>query len=239
LTPATAHADGALSAGGTIERDDPSSRWKLWLWLELAAIFIGAPVLVREVVHGAKVPLFLALLPVFFIAAGLLLADRSFRFKSELKRGFSAFHVVSILVLFAAGTAGVAAWILKYHPDWYLEFPNSRPDVYARILLLYPFASVAVQELVYRTFFFHRYGALFKGARWLGVAANGLLFGFGHIVIGSPFAMLATAATGTLFAARYAATRSYWAVMLEHTLWGSMAFTLGLGRFFFTGVSNL
>jgi uncharacterized protein len=185
------------------------------------------------------VPLFLALLPVFVIAATLLGADRSFRFKNELKRGFSAFHGISILVLVAVGSAAVAAWILKTHPDWFLEFPNSRPDVYARVLLLYPVASVAVQELVYRTFFFHRYGHLFGGAHGAAIVFNGLLFGFAHIVIGSPFAMLATVATGTLFAARYVATRSYWAVVFEHTLWGSMAFTLGLGRFFFTGVSNL
>ena len=37
-------------------------------------------------------------------------------------------------------------------------------------------------------------------------------------------------------ALRYALTRSFWAVYLEHTLWGALVFTVGLGRFFFTGV---
>ena len=48
--------------------------------------------------------------------------------------------------------------------------------------------------------------------------------------------MVGTVATGLLFALRYAVTRSFWAVYLEHTLWGALVFTVGLGRFFFTGV---
>ena len=52
-------------------------------------------------------------------------------------------------------------------------------------------------------------------------------------------AVLGTMATGLLFAARYAMTRSYWAVFVEHALWGALVFTVGLGQFFFTGVGIL
>jgi len=96
-----------------------------------------------------------------------------------------------------------------------------------------------VQELVYRTFFFHRYGALFGRAWWLAILLNGALFGLGHIVIGTELAVYGTMATGTLFAYRYAVTRSFWAVFIEHTLWGALVFTVGLGRFFFAGVGIL
>ena len=106
-------------------------------------------------------------------------------------------------------------------------------------MLLYPLMSVAVQELVYRTFFFHRYGVLFGNAWWLAILLNGVLFGLGHIVIGTPLAVYGTMLTGTLFAWRYAMTRSFWAVFLEHTLWGGLVFTVGLGRYFFTGVGIL
>jgi hypothetical protein len=41
-----------------------------------------------------------------------------------------------------------------------------------------------------------------------------------------------------LLAYRYEATRSFWAVWIEHTLWGWLVFTIGLGGYFFTGVSN-
>jgi membrane protease YdiL (CAAX protease family) len=96
-----------------------------------------------------------------------------------------------------------------------------------------------VQELVYRTFFFHRYGVLFGNWWWAAILLNGVLFGLGHIVIGTPLAIYGTMATGALFAWRYAMTRSFWAVFLEHTLWGALVFTVGLGRYFFTGVGIL
>lgn len=193
----------------------------------------------RAAIHGAHIPLFLALLPIFAIAVIILLADPTFRLRTELARGFSGWQFLSILAVFGVAGGAVTYWVWLIHPQWYLEFPKNRPELWLRIMLLYPFASVAVQELVYRTFYFHRYGALFGKNRWLGILLNGVLFGFGHIVIGTTFAILGTLATGTLFALRYSATRSFWAVFIEHTLWGWLVFTVGLGQFFFTGVSNL
>ncbi len=108
-----------------------------------------------------------------------------------------------------------------------------------RIMIAYPIFSVAAQELLYRSFFFHRYGPLFGSHAWLIVIVNGLLFGYAHIVMNSMFAIAATAMGGLILAARYAVTRSFWAVFIEHTLWGWLVFTIGLGRYFFTGVSNL
>jgi len=228
-----------LMAGGTIASRLPSSGRRVWLSVELVILFILAPLAMREAVHVAHVPLFLALLPVFAFAVLLLLADSTFRLRTELIRGFSWQHLLSILAVFCIAGGAVAYWVWLTHPQWWLEFPKRRPELWARIMLLYPFASVAVQELVYRTFYFHRYGPLFGRQRWFGILLNGLLFGFGHIVIGTTFAIVGTMATGLLFAWRYSATRSFWAVSLEHTLWGWLVFTVGLGRYFFTGVSNL
>jgi uncharacterized protein len=228
-----------LAAGGTLVGAPRLNARRGWRIAELAIIFIGAPVAMRAAIHGWHIPLFLALLPVFVIAVIILLADPTFRLRTELSRGFSGRQLMSILAVFALAGGAVTYWVWLIHPHWYLEFPKARPELWARIMLMYPFASVAVQELVYRTFYFHRYGALFGRSRWLGILLNGALFGFGHIVIGTQFAILGTLLTGTLFAMRYAATRSFWAVFLEHTLWGWLVFTVGLGRFFFTGVSNL
>jgi hypothetical protein len=147
--------------------------------------------------------------------------------------------LLSILGVFAVGGGAVAYYVANVHPDWFLEFPRNRPATYQRIMLLYPAMSVVVQELVYRTFFFHRYGALFGRAWWLAILLNGVLFGLGHIVIGTELAVYGTMATGTLFAWRYVVTRSFWAVFIEHTLWGALVFTVGLGRFFFAGVGIL
>ena len=206
---------------------------------ELALIYLAAPLAMHYAVHGERVPLFLALLPVLALALSILAADSSFHLVKEVRRGFDWRAALSILLVFAIAGGAVAAWVLHAHPAWFMEFPKRRPELFQRIMLLYPLMSVAVQELVYRTFYFHRYGPLFGEQRWLGIVANGLLFGFGHVVVGTQFAVVATCASGLLFASRYAATRSFWAVFIEHTLWGWLVFTVGLGRYFFTGVSNV
>jgi len=169
----------------------------------------------------------------------VLAIDRTFSLRRELSRGFSLAQFASVLLVFAAGASLLATYVVEYHPALFLELPRNRPETYKRIMVLYPLMSVVVQELVYRTFFFHRYGLLFARAWWLAILLNGILFGIGHVVIGTPLAVYGTMVTGVLFAWRYVATRSFWAVALEHTLWGGLVFTVGLGRYFFTGVGIL
>jgi len=207
--------------------------------MEMALIFVGAPLAVSMAVHDYRVPVFIALMPALAVALVLLFSDPAFSMRRELTRGFSFMTLVSILGVFVVGGGAVAYYVAHVYPDWFLEFPRNRPATYQRIMLLYPAMSVVVQELVYRTFFFHRYGALFGRAWWLAILLNGVLFGLGHIVIGTELAVYGTMATGTLFAWRYVVTRSFWAVFIEHTLWGALVFTVGLGRFFFTGVGIL
>jgi hypothetical protein len=185
------------------------------------------------------VPLFIALLPFLVLIGSILLADRTFSLRLELGRGFGWGTLASILVVFLLAGGTLTAWVVDTHPGLFLEFPRRAPETWSRIMLLYPVASVAVQELVYRTFYFHRYSGLFGNRRMAAIVLNGALFGFGHIVIGTWFAIIGTGFIGMLFAVRYAATRSYWAVVLEHTLWGWLVFTIGLGHYFFTGVPNV
>ena len=230
------NADGILRAGGTLSQRSLTLARRMWLPVEMALIFLGVPYLVDTAVHGYRLPVFIALLPVLAIVLVLLLMDSTFSLKRELARGVSALNLASIVMVFLIAGGAIAAWVAHYHPDWFLEFPRNRPDTYWTIMLLYPLMSVPPQELVYRTFFFHRYGALFGRAWWVAIALNALLFGLGHIVVGTQLAIFGTMATGLLFALRYALTRSFWAVYLEHALWGALVFTVGLGRFFFTGV---
>jgi hypothetical protein len=209
------------------------------LGLEMAIIYLAAPFAISAAVHGHGVPVFIALMPVLLLTLLFLLADRTFSIVRELTRGFSFATLLSILAVFVVAGGAVAFYVYALHPAWFLEFPRDRPETYKRIMLLYPAMSVAAQEIVYRTFFFHRYGVLFGRAHWLAFVLNGVLFGLGHIVIGTELAVFGTMAVGVLFAARYGTTRSFWAVFIEHTLWGALVFTVGLGRFFFTGVGIL
>jgi len=235
-----ARGNRRVCAGGTVEGGAGiSAAARLWRWIEMALLFGAAPLAMIWVVEGQKVPVFVALLPVLLVAILMLIVDPSFRLRDELARGIGWRNALSILVLLLVIGGGATWWIKTDHPSWFLEFPTNRPETYMRIMMLYPVFSVAAQELLYRSFYFHRYGPLFGAHAWLAVVVNGLLFGFAHVIMGNVFAVAATALGGLILAARYGATRSFWAVFLEHTLWGWLIFTIGLGRYFFTGVSNV
>jgi uncharacterized protein len=245
--------DALIGAGGTRPNRAPFSVLsKVLRWIEMAILFGFAPIVMNWLVHGehipflsdyipagTKIPIFVALLPVLFIAAFLLLIDPTFRLRDELRSGIGWKNALTIAMVFLIAGSAASLWIKANHPSWFLEFPTNRPDTYMRIMIAYPIFSVAAQELLYRSFFFHRYGPLFGSHAWLLVTLNGLLFGYAHIVMNSAFAIAATALGGLILAARYAASRSFWAVFVEHTLWGWLIFTIGLGRYFFTGVSNV
>jgi hypothetical protein len=228
-----------LCAGGTLRL--PQLSWLGWLWrlIELAIVFGAAPLAVDWAVHMRGIPVFIALMPVLGIILLFLIVDPTFSLRRELARGFGFWTLASMLAVFVVVGGAIAYYMAQNYPELFLEFPRQRPDTYQRIMLLYPLMSVIPQELIYRTFFFHRYGVLFGRAWWLAIAVNAVLFGLGHVVVGTAFAIYGTMATGLLFALRYALTRSFWAVFVEHALWGAFVFTVGLGRYFFTGVGIL
>jgi uncharacterized protein len=232
-----------LAAGGSlepaIETGQLSRRVRAWLIVEMLALYIGAPLAIYYAVFTLGFPLFIAMQPVLLGFLVYLLWDGTFHMRRELSQGFAWGQLGQIIAKFLI-VGGAIAWATYvFLPGRFLAFPRYAPELWMMVMVLYPVLSVIAQELVYRTFFFHRYGILFDGCAWLAILVNGILFGFAHIIFGNIVAVVGTAFIGLLLAYRYARTRSFWAVWLEHTLYGWLVFTVGLGRFFFTGVSNL
>ncbi len=230
-----------FSAGGTIESDadaaHPSEARRLQLWSEFAVVYIALPMLMRIAVFDYRVPLFYALPPVLVAFVAFLYSDKSFSLKKELARLPNAATLASILLIFLAGSLVVAALVAAVMPDRLFSLASERPGLWVKIMTLYPLTSVLPQEFAYRVFFFHRYGVLFQ-SRWGLILANGLVFGFGHILFRNWIAVGGTFLIGLLLAWRYERTRSFWAVYVEHVLWGWLVFTIGLGVYFFTGIKN-
>ncbi len=231
-----------LTAAGSRPRPQTIATPAIWrrirLLSEIAVFYVGAPLMVTFVVYGLRLPLFLVLPPVLLAVIAFLLWDRSFDIRRELARDVSLLTVIAILATFCVIGGLIAGYVASEMPRQFLSMPRNRPRVWITILVLYPVLSVAAQELVYRTFFFHRYGPLFGERRWLAILVNGALFATAHIMFYNPVAFLSTFLGGCLFAWRYTATRSFWAVCLEHTLYGWLIFTIGLGGYFFTGIAN-
>lgn len=237
------YAYARFAAGGSLEwpkaTAEPRLARRLWLICELGLFYIGAPLAMSWAIFAWHIPLFLVLQPVLIGFIVYLLWDDTFRILSEMSKGFSLRTLLSIFAWFAVLGGGIALATYLIFPHLFLGFPRYRPQLWLMVMLVYPVLSVVAQELVFRTFFFHRYGPLFRGHKWLAIVVNGAAFGFAHIIFGNIIAVLGTFVVGCLLAYRYYESRSFLAVWFEHSLYGCLVFTVGLGRFFFTGISNL
>lgn len=226
-----------LAAWGSLSPHAIAPRRRARLWIEFALLFVGMPAAVTYLVRVERVPLIFLLLIVLIGLVAFLLWDRTFSLKRELSRGIARRELISIAAIFLAVAAAMAAYVWFREPERFLSFPRRSLLFWGMVMLLYPLLSAFPQELVYRTFYFHRYGALFNGARGLAVAVNGALFGLAHIMMGSAISVVLSGALGVLLAYRYTHARSFWAAWLEHSLYGQLVFTVGLGYLFFTGNS--
>ncbi|MGB5965883.1 MAG: CPBP family intramembrane glutamic endopeptidase [Sulfurimonadaceae bacterium] len=113
---------------------------------------------------------------------------------------------------------------------------KTNPFLWLEVFLLYPLLSAYTQEILFRSFFFHRYEKLFKGRLFSLIMVNALLFAYMHVVFGNWIAVIFTFIGGILFAQTYLKTRSTMLTAIEHALYGNTLFTLGLGYYFYHGV---
>lgn len=105
----------------------------------------------------------------------------------------------------------------------------NKPLLWLMILFIYSFFSVYPQELIYRTFFFKRYTMLFKDPRLL-MFINAIVFSLGHIFFKNALVMILTFVGGLLFAFTFHKTKSTLLVSVEHAIYGSWLFTVGMGN---------
>ncbi|MDX1501094.1 MAG: CPBP family intramembrane glutamic endopeptidase [Thermoanaerobaculia bacterium] len=205
---------------------------RLWLALEFAALFFGVPaVMTLGPLGGSIIP---CLLAAFGLALLYLLRDPGFDrrelwnaapFAREARRFVPRFLVLAALI---------ALCVALFDPSELLNFPRRRPGIWLAVMLLYPLLSVYPQELLFRTFLFRRYRALFGGSTAL-VWASAAAFAFVHILFESWLAVAFTLPGGLLFADTYRRSRSLLAASVEHALYGCFVFTIGLGRHFYNG----
>jgi hypothetical protein len=214
-----------------------------WSIGEMLLVFVAGPAVLARLVYDRHIPLLL-ILPVVFAGLVTLLLRRSDQtWRGDLMRLPAWRDVFSILALFALCGGALTIFAYLRYPQYFLSFPRSNTTLWLLVMAFYPLISVTTQELVYRVFFFHRYAPALKGA---AIAVNAMLFATMHAILfasrGSTFhweAVTLSLIGGLIFAYRFVKTRSLLGVWLEHALYGDLIFTIGLGRFFFTGVANL
>ena len=104
----------------------------------------------------------------------------------------------------------------------------NKPILWIIILFIYSFLSVYPQELIYRTFFFQRYHGFIKNEKFF-LFLNAIVFSLGHIFFKNTLVIVLTFLGGLLFAITYKKTKSTLLVSIEHAIYGSWLFTVGMG----------
>ncbi len=214
---------------------DPSARStcravkRLLLALEMGAIYGAGPLLVLMVRQPG------VLFAVLWLgASGALVSIRKRSPKPHLHDLIP--ELLNILLRFTilAPLFAFCTWWIS--PEYFLRLPRQDPRLWLLIMGLYPLLSVWPQEVLYRAFLFERYHTLLPTA-FARITASAQAFGFAYIIFLNWFAIILTTAGGALFALDYERHRSLRLTCLEHSLYGCLIFTLGLGRFFYTGTA--
>lgn len=194
---------------------------------EFLALYGGGPLLV------------LALRQPGILFAGLwvgaIIAWRSIRERLPVSHDVHR-EIRAVFIRF--GILGSALTILAYFlwPTHFLDLPRHRPGFWLVIMGLYPLLSVWPQEMLYRGFLFYRYQSLFVTPT-RRILASAITFAFAHVIFLNWIAIALTFVGGFLFARDYERHRSLRLACLEHSLYGCLIFTIGMGRFFYTGTA--
>lgn len=223
---------------GTTAHTAVSHKRRAWLAVELLALYVAAPVVLYSLIHQYRIPLFKLMLPLSVLFILLLTLQHTFSWRETLRTGISRRDAAGIAAVFIVAAPLLAAYAWMTGQQRFLMLPRTAPYIWAMVMVLYPLISVTAQELIYRVFFFHRYRPLFVHDGQAVIMLNAVLFSFGHIIFGTLPSLVISFFGGLLFAWRYEHTRSFWAVVIEHALYGNLIFSLGLGRHFYTGVAN-
>lgn len=212
-------------------RDEPS---RLFLTVELATVFLLFPLFLFRVRLSFRRWIIPTLLLAAVICLVVLLRDRSFdRYRLWNSHDARA-RLRRTLLIFVPGGLALMLIVAVLAPDLLFQLPKSRPRLWLAVLILYPLLSVYPQEIIFRTFFFHRYRRLFPRPGLMAIA-SALAFGFAHLFFDNWIAPVLSTAGGLLFATTYRRSRSTLQASLEHSLWGDLIFTVGLGWYFYGG----
>lgn len=201
--------------------------------LELLGLFVLVPLLLRW--HVVAVPRLLVLALVTAGCVAVLWKDPTFdrRLLVSIRGLRASLGTIALRGVLATATLLGLTLVLESTAEGAGALPADRATWLAG-LALYPFLSAWPQELLYRVFFFHRYAKLLGSERAL-LGTNALAFGALHLVYPNLVAPLLSIPAGFFLALTYRRTKSMGPVWLEHTVYGFLLFSLGLGAFFFDG----
>jgi hypothetical protein len=197
--------------------------------LELVLLFGLGPVLLAM---GPRWLVSVGILASGLLCLAALLSDPTFLRRQLGGLAEARAGLARVLVRTSVIWPALRATTLLLRPQALFLFPRTRTRFWILVMILYPMSAYA-QELMFRTFFFHRYRAIFARPTAC-VLGSALIFGWAHVVVNNFFAVALSAVAGWLFASTYDRSRSTLLVAFEHALYGDFVFTVGLGEVFYS-----
>ena len=222
-----ADAPGAIAASAGSIFASPLARA-----LECGLLFGLVPALIDQFGLSRLLIPILVLFAAYVLV--ILLLDPTFDRKQLWNMAGLVSHWRRVVLIFVVGAAAIAIFTWQLVPHRLFRFPSQHPTFYTAVMVLYPIFSVFPQELMFRTYFFHRFKTIFPNP-YVMIGASALAFGWAHIILGNWIAVVLSAIGGALFAYTYHHTRSTLAASIEHALYGDFIWTIGLGAFFYAG----
>ena len=190
-------------------------------WSELTVLFLCTPLLILFLVSDYDT----WLMPLLILMGGycLLLLWKDVDFKRFRLWHTDDFwqHFGATLKVFVPCAIALAMLVYYFAPQILFKLPREDLQFWLITLAIYPIVSVIPQERIIPS----------KNMRW---ALSTISFSLAHVVYGNWIAVGLSCIGGILFGYRYMQTRSTLVVVVEHSLWGSYLFTLGVGVFLLT-----
>lgn len=210
----------------------------LRLWLILAAFALAPLALAAWAARLRPLPLHLLVLlavsGLAFIWTRRKLAPR--RLWARPRPGWWRGPVLRAAMLAFAATA----YVLACEPDSAFKLLADRPRLWLAIMVLYPLLSVLPQEILFRVCLMDVLEATPAGRprqAWIPILGSALLFGWAHVIYAGYAAMLSTCLAGLALGWNCHRNRrrpgAIWPLLLEHSLYGQIIFSTGLGHYFY------
>ncbi|MGJ8678694.1 CPBP family glutamic-type intramembrane protease [Paraglaciecola sp.] len=204
----------------------PRSPSTLYLWIEMAALFLGTPLLIVLPIHsvikltcvlGALIYCVIKCHQQSLFKKTYLIGNNWRKLSITMLARFSLFVLASTLLV----------WL--FLPESLFSVVLNNPVLWIAISVFYSVFSVYPQEFLYRLFFFERYKNLVSNPT-LFIVINASLFSFAHIFFQNILVFVLTFVGGIIFALTYKKRQSLLLVSIEHSAYGVWLFTLGLGK---------
>ena len=199
-------------------------------WLEFGVVFVLLPtiaVIYRQQLSGWLLPILCA---VSALCLWVVINDQGFkRFRLT---NFAAIRplVKSSVRFFVLCVLLSAVLLAAVNPDLLFQLPIQHPYHWLMLLAIYPLFSVIPQELIFRTYLFHRFKKVMPNKN-VRIWISALVFALAHLIYANWVAVGLAFVGGLMFAHTYGQSRSTAACVLQHSVWGLWIFTLGAGQY--------